>query len=266
MNLESFETIEKYLAGDLNSQELNSFEKELKSNPNLQKEVELHKLTNNVVVEGRLLDVRSKLVSIHGKGTVAKSFGNLKMIAVSALSVLAISTGGYFFYQDSLKAQEVVVPSQDGTTQSSNQDDVIVSEVATQKKEAKSTIELEKIENDIVEEASSEVVEAENKKVIPTKAEPKPIVVDVCQTVQIGTELDVIHTCVGAERGGVLVNTTQTYGGKAPYSYSIDGQVFDTAGIFTRLGKGTYSFYIKDANGCIVKKNNWVRIKSTSCK
>ncbi|MBC7746274.1 MAG: tandem-95 repeat protein, partial [Flavobacterium sp.] len=43
--------------------------------------------------------------------------------------------------------------------------------------------------------------------------------------------------------------------GTAPYSYSIDGTTFQTSGTFTALPAGSYTFTLKDANGCTVTQN-----------
>ena len=122
------------------------------------------------------------------------------------------------------------------------------------------------IEESINKEIVSKSQHVESREVIPTKAQPKEVVIDVCKSVEIGTELEIIPTCIGAKRGGVFVNYEKTNGGLAPYSYSMDGDNFQTEGKFIHLASGKYSFYIKDQNDCIVKKTDWVRIQSTSCK
>lgn len=58
-------------------------------------------------------------------------------------------------------------------------------------------------------------------------------------------------TVVGAACG--LANGTITAtgsGGTAPLQYSIDGFTFQPGNIFTGLAAGTYTLYVKDANGC----------------
>ena len=40
-------------------------------------------------------------------------------------------------------------------------------------------------------------------------------------------------------------------GGTTPYTYSLDGSIYQSASLFTGLSGGTYTCYIKDNNGCI---------------
>ncbi len=53
--------------------------------------------------------------------------------------------------------------------------------------------------------------------------------------------------CLGG--GGTI--SFSGLGGSAPYTFSIDGINYTTPGIFSNLPGGTYTLYIKDANGCI---------------
>ena len=54
-------------------------------------------------------------------------------------------------------------------------------------------------------------------------------------------------TCQGYKNGSV---TLLLSGGTTPYSYSIDNITFTSSSSFTSLAEGTYTFYVKDANGC----------------
>ena len=55
--------------------------------------------------------------------------------------------------------------------------------------------------------------------------------------------------------------TLQAGGGTPPYSYSIDGQTWQTSPTFTGLEQGWYYFYIKDANSCV----NSVYFQTPAC-
>ena len=54
-------------------------------------------------------------------------------------------------------------------------------------------------------------------------------------------------TCFGGADGMITVNGM---GGTAPYTYSIDGSDFQEDNVFSGLSAGTYTFTVKDANGC----------------
>jgi hypothetical protein len=57
-------------------------------------------------------------------------------------------------------------------------------------------------------------------------------------------------TCKGAANGELTINAT---GGKFPYTYSI-GSGYVSGNSFKNLSGGSYTYYVKDANGCIVSK------------
>ncbi|MDO6389863.1 gliding motility-associated C-terminal domain-containing protein [Pontibacter sp. BT731] len=59
-------------------------------------------------------------------------------------------------------------------------------------------------------------------------------------------------TC-GNPNGQLTV--TNVSGGVEPYTYSINGGVFQTSASFTGLAEGTYSISVKDANGCTFAKD-----------
>lgn len=50
-----------------------------------------------------------------------------------------------------------------------------------------------------------------------------------------------------------IITATAT-GGVAPLQYSINGVLYQGSNVFTGLGTGTYTVYVKDASGCIVTK------------
>jgi len=55
-------------------------------------------------------------------------------------------------------------------------------------------------------------------------------------------------SCHGQKNGSIGL---LTMGGTSPYLYSLDGIVFQNSNSFTGLNGGTYTGYVKDANGCI---------------
>jgi trimeric autotransporter adhesin len=57
-------------------------------------------------------------------------------------------------------------------------------------------------------------------------------------------------TCNGLSNGEVNLSVT---GGSSPYTYSKDNTNFQATGNFTGLAAGNYTFYLKDANNCIIE-------------
>jgi len=55
-------------------------------------------------------------------------------------------------------------------------------------------------------------------------------------------------SCNGSSDGQLSVFT---YGGPAPYQFSINGSTFGSDSVFTNLSAGNYTIVVQDANGCI---------------
>ncbi len=56
------------------------------------------------------------------------------------------------------------------------------------------------------------------------------------------------NLCKGDSSGAISVAAT---GGTSPYQYSIDGNTFQTSGLFSNLFAGYYQIYVRDVNGCL---------------
>src|SRR5690606_28713229 len=61
------------------------------------------------------------------------------------------------------------------------------------------------------------------------------------------TTAEVHVSCPGGADGSITVTAAD---GIVPYTYSIDGGIFQTENYFTGLTAGTYSIVVKDAKGC----------------
>lgn len=59
------------------------------------------------------------------------------------------------------------------------------------------------------------------------------------------------YVCPDCSDGKIAVSGI---GGVGPYQYSLDGMSYKASGVFTDLGPGVYTVYIKDAAGCVVKR------------
>ncbi|WP_164905437.1 T9SS type B sorting domain-containing protein [Flavobacterium sufflavum] len=65
------------------------------------------------------------------------------------------------------------------------------------------------------------------------------------------TTTNVNPSCNGASDGSVQIIPS---GGVAPYTYSNDGITYVPSSLFSGLGGGNYTFYIKDSKGCFITK------------
>lgn len=72
-----------------------------------------------------------------------------------------------------------------------------------------------------------------------------------------GLNLNVVNTSSACFSSTGSVSATGT-GGAAPLQYSINGVTYQASGIFSGLTGGTYTVYVKDANGCIVNKTTTI--------
>lgn len=59
------------------------------------------------------------------------------------------------------------------------------------------------------------------------------------------------RVCPGCTNGKIIISGI---GGIKPYEFSLDGENWQTSGVFNGLGPGSYTVYIRDVNGCLVSR------------
>ena len=59
--------------------------------------------------------------------------------------------------------------------------------------------------------------------------------------------------CFGENNGEIIITG---FGGTTPYTYSLNGNLFNDRNSYTDLAEGSYLLEIRDANGCIVSATN----------
>lgn|GEM_PF-2558634 len=70
----------------------------------------------------------------------------------------------------------------------------------------------------------------------------------ITQPTAITANVNVVNPAPGQSNG---IATFVAQGGVAPYTYSINGTTYQSSATFSGLPAGTYTGYVKDANGCI---------------
>jgi hypothetical protein len=66
--------------------------------------------------------------------------------------------------------------------------------------------------------------------------------------VTISIDSSTAPTCYNGSNGSIVVSGS---GGTSPYTYSKDGTNYQSSGTFNTLATGSYTLYVKDANGCV---------------
>ncbi len=74
-----------------------------------------------------------------------------------------------------------------------------------------------------------------------------------------GLSIQVANTSSACFANNGSISLTGT-GGIAPLQYSINGTIYQSSAVFTGLAGGTYTVYVRDANGCIVTATTTISI------
>lgn len=270
---ERYRLIEQYLNDELSSSERARFEERIAQDPTLAEEVELYALTNSVVFESRLLDVKQKMQSNFPSNDNNTTGLNKYIVPVIVGISLLASIGAYVYYSK----EDVAVIQKDAVTE----------QMSNTEPEHAKTQDAEDIENASASRASNAPTNSATTNTanqintsIPTKTDsvtaPKVIVappikkqatdsvaptnkttptqpkekLDPCASTSIKTEFKLTPTCTNAATGEIQILLSKTTGGKAPYSYAINNESFGMESFFNELKKGTYTIHVKDQNNC----------------
>jgi len=261
-DIEKYERIEKYLNGQLSGKELNDFERQLKSDPELASELEKHKNISHLIHEGTLLRIRETVKEIHNTSYPRSLFrrGNSKFILITLVGTFIIVP--FFFIKkirialENQQLPENVIPKIDTITrQVLNVDtfkeitheekirDVIKSEKSYKKstdhpvaKDSEITAS-EKIlkEKEISMDVAVKIPDAETRKAEPAtddikkKSEPANDTENTngsdnvdCSTVLISAEVEIKESCEQKPTGTIQIIESTIQGGTPPYLVSID--------------------------------------------
>jgi SprB repeat len=71
-------------------------------------------------------------------------------------------------------------------------------------------------------------------------------------TITVNSSTTTNIPCTSAGTGSITITIT---GGVAPFTYSLDGGVFQSSNLFSGISSGAHSIIVKDANGCTGSAN-----------
>ena len=137
-----FQRIEDYLNGTLSDAEKTIFEKELAENAALKKQVDLSTITNQLVFENRLLNIKELAQAAHQN---ENSKGNTGKFALISATAILLSVGAYVGLNKPESKQEVVPISENiskvslSTTEPNNTNIELPNPISTENKKAEDT-------------------------------------------------------------------------------------------------------------------------------
>ena len=268
----TFQRIEDYLNGSLSDSEKTIFEKELVENAALKKQLDLSQLTNQLVFENRLLNIKELAQATHQNETSKRNSGKIALIS-SAVILLSL---GFYIGLNKPEQKSVLVSEQDTKTI------ITISESTPErieKQDLTSTenkkTEVKKVETDIKEP----IVELEEPKQMDNSFihEPKPTekqaiekneaksqikTENVCAHIKIEASHFIQNTCLGEKSGEIVFSKIK--GGMAPYTIKLFNKENIELERKDNLAVGTYHAEIIDALNCSTKYHDFV-VKEKTC-
>lgn len=256
---ETYQLIEHYLSNALNREEKTAFEKQLSLDSELAKQVKLHKLANELVIENRLQNVQQILLEEKHKGNSGNKF--TKIIAGAIFFILGTSLFVTWKNETTISespkeqipsetiTQSVVTEEKTIPTNNhpSERKRLIPSDQAKRQTIVSDQPLTQTLNATIVTEINSEEKNSELKEM------PVPIPVSEksntgpCTNIQLDAKVSTMASCKDESNGSIVVR--EFTGGTAPYSVSIKNRQHENVTSFN-LPSGNYTLFIQDKKGC----------------
>jgi hypothetical protein len=270
----SFEKIDEYLNGELTGQELSEFKDMMEKHESLAEEVQFQKLANEAIVELNLANLRKELKQISLKQRTAnlnKLYGGIAsgIILVSAIAYFALSPKANLAKSASEAAAISLDTQQPERTEGTPQ--TLTSEITTQKQTniepitqtvPSTTSDLQTVTDSIMlipasipQTSSNKLVTDQMTEHVQEKNTNQGDIVP-CKADAIDAFIHIEPACKYEKGSGkITIDLASVKGGKPGYQFSLnDGADYQEFPVFEQLGSGPAQLLIKDAQGCISKK------------
>lgn len=271
-DFERYRLIEQYLNEELSSSERMRFEEQIAQDPSLAEEVELYALSNEIVFENRLLDIKKKIASDFSTNNNSSGWNRYIVPAVIGLGLIA-GIGGYIYSsKEDVTAQKNKSEEQRSTVQQEHTEaektttgavgssnNVITNSTtgSTNQSNATTTVKTDSVyaPTGIVPQIKTQtndpiIVPSKTDNINNAPINPPKDKINPCANIVLTAEFKLTPACKGAATGEIQVLLSKTSGGKAPYSYAINDESFGLESFFNDLKKGTYTIHVKDQNNC----------------
>jgi len=268
----TYNLIERYLNGEMDPAEKESFR--LNMAPEMQEKLKAHVLSNQLIKENRLLNVKALAQKSH-IGSSKLSY-NIKAGIISGVIIIAAA---YFWgtsKNETIIAQEISKPDNQVITKENKaiKKETITAVVTSSalkpfpKTEKKQASELS--QNQAISEVSSvqttpiqiENLKTEKTEVSVSSSEEVKTMKVPCENVKIQAKVFSIPACINESNGSI--NVSGYSGGTPPYGASLT-QDHHSGLALTDLKQGFYNLLITDANNCQSVIHN-IKVNSRACQ
>ena len=286
-----YEKIDIYLEGKLSGEELINFENELNNNDSLKNKVETLKLTNELLVDFKLNELKNRInQDLKNLSTENNSIGKNYLKYFVLVGLVTLSGLGYLFLNKSDESDKIQIIQKELFNKTNNlvkgNENSTFNSIRSNVQNAK--VDLNKPTQNSVIVNSIEIVKndaATDLRINTFFENPTPSIVSEPLTVERNTIQNIVReintnsnpcnqekikaniiseaSCVESPSGIIKVEKVEN--GNSPYVYSIDhGKNFKEYSYFNNLHSGEYHILIKDKFGCL-SDNYKVVIESKVC-
>ena len=292
--------IQSYIQGGLTGQELFDFEEQLSTDIELREQVAVEQEMFNIFLDSDALNLKDMMnKDLNTKTTNKKSTTAVILLAITGIVILSTTT--LLFLENSNSpitnsiektqpAQKITqIHADDNNHITTKVQDTITTKIITtinnDKKDSVSSvtdlitiestqdtdlqdsiiINSSKIETDELPDSTQNTIPTAT---VNTRKTEEPLPEEsLCSNITYTGSVNVEPSSYLINDGEILLYKSTITGGQAPYSYdlNVEGDFFETEKI-TELAPGTYTLFIKDANGCVAKHLSEVIIKKSLCK
>ncbi|WP_028979163.1 FlgD immunoglobulin-like domain containing protein [Sporocytophaga myxococcoides] len=276
----SFEKIDEYLNGELSGQELVEFKEMMEKHESLAEEVQLQQLANEAIVELNLANLRKDIKRISLKERTASRFK-----LYGSLAAAAILISGIAYFALSPKAEEFeaanvipVNPSSKEAPISRNAElpvkaEVTPAEIVTQQQknieqiaqnEPAATFDSQRLPDSTLQHTetipysnSDNLVIGQKSEQVKEKNTDQNSTTVPCKANAIDAFIHIEPACKDQKGSGkITIDLATVKGGKPDYKFSLNGGAdYQEFPVFEELASGPAQLLIKDAQGCISRKD-----------
>jgi len=274
-----YELIDRYLNNTMSDTDLEKWS-QFSKDPDFLQEVELHQLTNQLVVEFEALDIKEQTKEIIDQKAKSAKIKKMYFAGLGAVLLLVGGVLGFSKFEEKEESklklvnqivekdtvpeieQKMIVDSKSTSVENKKLQPDSKNQISNVKVVTSDPIILDSIlevknsqNKDFVD--SSRLIENKDIITFDEKIKTKP-----CEVIKF--EISASPSCESKNEGAIFVSHNLIKGGEKPYLISIDNKKFIADNLISDLSSGEYVVFVKDKNGCVSSQKTIVKEKSCS--